>query len=179
MGKAATGQGKLRQAKAWLRRIQHYEQITHNASQTCRFFGVSRRQVCTWLNRVPRTQARGTEEPQIRVTQAPSRHAAASGRPIGVPDELLESHRPAGQPSSGSTCFCQVVFHARSGRTTPGRSPTQSPRAELSSGVSTMWNAAACLSKKCTRGGGADLSPASTRTAPAARWFPGIHAVLM
>jgi len=30
---------------------------------------------------------------------------AASARPIGVPDELLESDRPHGQPSSGSTCF--------------------------------------------------------------------------
>jgi hypothetical protein len=34
MGRAATEQEKLRQAKARLRRIQHYEQITHNVSQT-------------------------------------------------------------------------------------------------------------------------------------------------
>jgi hypothetical protein len=32
MGKAATAQEKLRQAKARLRRIQRYEQITHNVS---------------------------------------------------------------------------------------------------------------------------------------------------
>jgi len=51
MGKAATEQEKLRQAKARLRRIQHYEQVTHNVSQTCRFFGVSRRQFYTWLKR--------------------------------------------------------------------------------------------------------------------------------
>jgi transposase InsO family protein len=51
MGKAATEQEKLRQAKARLRRIQHYEQVTHNVSQTCRFFGVSRRQFYTWLRR--------------------------------------------------------------------------------------------------------------------------------
>lgn len=51
MGKAATEQEKLRQAKARLRRIQHYEQVTHNVSQTCRFFGVSRRQFYTWLHR--------------------------------------------------------------------------------------------------------------------------------
>jgi len=49
MGHAATEQEKLRQAKARLRRIQHYEQVTHNVSQTCRFFGVSRRQFYTWL----------------------------------------------------------------------------------------------------------------------------------
>ena len=41
MGKAATEQEKLRQAKARLRRIQHYEHVTHNVSQTCRF-GVTR-----------------------------------------------------------------------------------------------------------------------------------------
>src|SRR6266536_1290589 len=51
MGKAATEQEKLRQAKARLRRIHHYEQVTHNVSQTCRFFGVSRRQFYTWLHR--------------------------------------------------------------------------------------------------------------------------------
>jgi transposase InsO family protein len=51
MGKAATEQEKLRQAKARLRRIQHYEQVTHNVSKTCRFFGVSRRQFYTWLKR--------------------------------------------------------------------------------------------------------------------------------
>jgi hypothetical protein len=33
MGKALTEQEKLRQAKARLRRIQHYEQVTHNVSQ--------------------------------------------------------------------------------------------------------------------------------------------------
>ena len=51
MGKAATEQEKLRQAKARLRRIQHFEQVTHNVSQTCRFSGVSRRQFYTWLHR--------------------------------------------------------------------------------------------------------------------------------
>jgi transposase InsO family protein len=51
MGKATTEQEKLRQAKARLRRIQHYEQVTHNVSQTCRYFGVSRRQFYTWLHR--------------------------------------------------------------------------------------------------------------------------------
>ena len=51
MGKAATEQEKLRQAKARLRRIQHYEQVTQNVSQSCRFFGVSRRQFYTWLHR--------------------------------------------------------------------------------------------------------------------------------
>ncbi len=42
MGKAASEQEKLRQAKARLRRIQHYEQVTYNVGQTCCSFGVSR-----------------------------------------------------------------------------------------------------------------------------------------
>jgi len=46
MGKAASEQEKLRQAKARLRRIQHYEQVTYNVGQTCCSFGVSRRQFC-------------------------------------------------------------------------------------------------------------------------------------
>ena len=33
MGKAATEQEKLRQAKARRRRIQHYEQVTHDPQQ--------------------------------------------------------------------------------------------------------------------------------------------------
>ena len=44
-----------RQAKSRRRQIQHYEQVTNNVSQTCRFCEVSRRQVYTRLNRVPRT----------------------------------------------------------------------------------------------------------------------------
>lgn len=51
MGKAATEREKLRQAKARLRRIQHYEQVTRNVSQTCRFFGISRGQFYIWLRR--------------------------------------------------------------------------------------------------------------------------------
>ena len=51
MGKATTEQEKFRQAKARLRRIQHFEQVTHNVSRTCRFFGISRGQFYTWLRR--------------------------------------------------------------------------------------------------------------------------------
>ncbi len=36
-------------ARARLRMIQHDEQVTHNVSQTCRFFGISRTQVSMWL----------------------------------------------------------------------------------------------------------------------------------
>lgn len=42
MGKAATELEKLRQAKARLRQIQHYEEVTHNVSKTCRRHGVPR-----------------------------------------------------------------------------------------------------------------------------------------
>ena len=31
--------------------LQHYEQVTHNVSKTCRFFGVSRSQFYIWLRR--------------------------------------------------------------------------------------------------------------------------------
>jgi transposase-like protein len=31
--------------------IQHCEQVTHNVSQTCRFFGISRTQFSMWLRR--------------------------------------------------------------------------------------------------------------------------------
>jgi hypothetical protein len=44
MGQAEREKEQLRRAKIRLRRIQHYEQVTKNVSQTCRFFGISRGQ---------------------------------------------------------------------------------------------------------------------------------------
>lgn len=38
-------------AKARLRMIQHYEQVTWNVSRTCRFFGISRTQFYIWHKR--------------------------------------------------------------------------------------------------------------------------------
>ncbi len=38
-------------ARARLHMIQHYEQVTHNVSQTCRFFGISRTQFSMWPRR--------------------------------------------------------------------------------------------------------------------------------
>ena len=40
-----------RKAELRLRRIEHFEQITRNVSQTCRFFGISRGEFCIWLQR--------------------------------------------------------------------------------------------------------------------------------
>jgi len=31
--------------------IQHYEQVSRNVCQTCRFFGISRSQFYVWLRR--------------------------------------------------------------------------------------------------------------------------------
>jgi len=42
MSRAARESEQARAAKARLR-VQHYEQVTHNASLTCRFFGISSR----------------------------------------------------------------------------------------------------------------------------------------
>ena len=40
MGQAEREKDQFRRAKIRLRRIQHYEQVTKNVSQTCRFFGI-------------------------------------------------------------------------------------------------------------------------------------------
>ena len=42
MGQVEREKEQLRRAKIRLRRIEHYEQVTKNVSQTCRFFGISR-----------------------------------------------------------------------------------------------------------------------------------------
>jgi len=49
MGDAEREKDQLRRAKIRLRRFQHYEQVTKNVSQTCRFFGISRGQFYFWL----------------------------------------------------------------------------------------------------------------------------------
>jgi transposase-like protein len=66
-------------ARARLRMIQHYEQVTHNVSQTCRFFGISRTQVYMGLRRYREAGVEGLKDrprgPRIR----PYRIPAASG----------------------------------------------------------------------------------------------------
>ncbi len=42
MRQAARESEQARKAKARLRTIQHYEQVTRNVSRTCRFFGCKR-----------------------------------------------------------------------------------------------------------------------------------------
>jgi transposase-like protein len=51
MGQGERDKEQLRRAKLRLRRIQHYEQVARNVSQTCRFFGISRGQFYFWLRR--------------------------------------------------------------------------------------------------------------------------------
>ena len=51
MGEREREKEQLRRAKIRLRRIHHYEQVTRNVSQTCRFFGISRGQFYFWLRR--------------------------------------------------------------------------------------------------------------------------------
>ena len=51
MGQAAKAREQDRKARARLRVIQHYEQVTRNVSQTCRFFGISRTLFYAWRDR--------------------------------------------------------------------------------------------------------------------------------
>ena len=55
--------------KARLRRIQHFEQVTHNVSRTCRFFGISRGQFYTWLRPGIRVQRSGAVAVAGRVSR--------------------------------------------------------------------------------------------------------------
>lgn len=51
MRQGTTTQNQPRQVRARLRMIEHYEQVSRNASQTCRFFGISRTQFYVWFGR--------------------------------------------------------------------------------------------------------------------------------
>ena len=74
MGQAGREQEQLRKAQVRLRRIQHYEQITHNVSQTCRFFGISRGQFYFWLRRYRKLGFEGLKNAK----SGPRRHPFAT-----------------------------------------------------------------------------------------------------
>src|SRR4030095_14327000 len=120
MGKRATEQENLRQAKARLRRIQHYEQVTHNVSQTCRFFGVSRRQFYTWLRRYREQGLEG-----LKNLKSGSRSVASSLSPAHLPT-LSEEGRSweRRQPSRRNSGRQR---HGSYGFSTTSRSRTTSP----------------------------------------------------
>ena len=50
---------QIRRTKARLRIIQHYQQVTHNVSLTCRFFGISRSKFSFWDDPVPKARCPG------------------------------------------------------------------------------------------------------------------------
>jgi transposase-like protein len=76
---------ELRRAKIRQRRIQHYEQVTRNVSQTCRFFGISRGQFYFWLRwyrqvGFPGLRAQKCGQPRLQDTAA-----GGGARPAGPP----------------------------------------------------------------------------------------------
>jgi transposase-like protein len=53
---------QARRTKTRLRIIQHYEQVSHNVSLTCRFFGISRSKFYFWMTRYRKLGAPGRRE---------------------------------------------------------------------------------------------------------------------
>ena len=51
MGQAAKERERDRKARTRLRVLRHYEYVTRNVSQTCRFFGISRTLFYRWRER--------------------------------------------------------------------------------------------------------------------------------
>ncbi len=51
MSRKADEQEQARKVKIRLRMTQHFQQVSQNASLTCRFFGISRSQFHIWLGR--------------------------------------------------------------------------------------------------------------------------------
>jgi len=64
MSQAAKELEQQRRAKARLRVIHHYEQVTRNVSRTCRFFGVSRTIFYRWLARYRQAGVAGLRDRQ-------------------------------------------------------------------------------------------------------------------
>jgi transposase InsO family protein len=64
MSRLAKEREQDRRARARLRVIRHYEQVTRNVSRTCRFFGISRTIFYCWLTRYRRAGIEGLRERQ-------------------------------------------------------------------------------------------------------------------
>lgn len=62
-------QEQARKAKMRLRMIQHYRQISHNISLTCRFFGISRSSFYTWQHRFEKEGKEGLRDRSRRPKQ--------------------------------------------------------------------------------------------------------------
>ena len=86
MGEREREKEQLRRAKIRLRRIQHYEQVTRNVSQTYRFFGISRGQFYFWLRRYRQVGFSRFAGAKVWVAQPPVQDAAArrGARPPGA-----------------------------------------------------------------------------------------------
>lgn len=80
MGHRAQEIEQARKAKARLRAIHHYEQVTRNVSRTCRYFGVSRTVFYRWLHRYREAGLVG-----LRDGPRGPRHHPSRPRPISWP----------------------------------------------------------------------------------------------
>jgi len=55
-------QEQARKVKTRFRMLQHAQKISHNVSQTCRFFGISRAQYYIWLRRFEKQEMEGLRD---------------------------------------------------------------------------------------------------------------------
>jgi len=62
MSRKVDEQEQRRKVKARLRMLQHYQKISRNVSQTCRFFGISRSQFYIWLRRFEKEEVEGLRD---------------------------------------------------------------------------------------------------------------------
>ncbi len=73
MRHAVNEREQTRKAKPRLRMIEHYEQVSGNVSQTCRFFGLSRTQFYIALRRYREAGVAGLRERPCGPHQSPLR----------------------------------------------------------------------------------------------------------
>lgn len=71
-------QEQARKVKTRFRMLQHAQKISHDVSQTCRFFGISRAQYYIWLRRFEKNGMEGLRDrSRRRRLLRPSRLGAA------------------------------------------------------------------------------------------------------
>jgi transposase-like protein len=122
MGHAAKAREQERKARARLRVLHHYEQVTRNVSRTCRFFGISPTLFSRWRDRYRQT---GLARPSGRASRPslPPLHNPATDRrsdPADSPRAAVRSPQDQLLPAAIPQRLCVGPHDPSNPQASPG-----------------------------------------------------------
>ena len=188
MNRVISDRERAQRANARLRVLQHFDQVTHNISRTCRFFGVSRTLFYEWRRRYLRGGLQGLRPrlpgPRVSPFRTPPHIEALvlrvrQERQYGVPGcassfgaTITFPYRP--RPSAGSceNTACRAFPRSGTGLVprSVGKFTCRGNRSRSMSNISRP-NPAACISSRRSMRRPAIACSRSTTTTPFNRRF--------